>query len=178
MRARLFILPVFLLVAGSLGASDLWIHIRVIENDHRPTSVEVNLPLRLVERLAPMLDDYQQRDAEIRLGHKELDVEELRGVWARVRSGEVVIEDDAILELRKGPHGEQLVVTERDSQNGTVVTLPADVIDALLSGPHGYLDLEAAVRTLARHGEGEIVSAQDDGTIVRIWLDRNPEPRD
>ena len=178
MRARLISLSILLAAATSLGASDLWIHIRVVEGDHRPTSVEVNLPLRLVERLAPMLEDYQHRDAEIHLGHEELNVEELRSIWARVKGGETVIENDTILVLRADSRGDQLVVTERDGGDGVEVTLPADVVEALLSGPGDHLDLEAAVRTLTRHGEGELVSATDDGTIVRIWLDSNPEPRD
>jgi len=177
MRARLFIFSMLLAATTSLGASDLWIHIRVTENDHRPTNVEVNLPLRLVEKLAPMLEDYESREADIHLGGEEMNVEELRSVWARVQSGEVVEEDDAILELQKNPDGDRLIVRERRFERGAVVSLPADVIEALLSGPADRLDLQAAVKTLARYGEGEIVSAQDDGTMVRIWLDRSPEPR-
>lgn len=174
MRARMIMSLVLLAAATSMGASDLWIHIRVIENDHRPTSVEVNLPLRLVERLAPMLDQYEHRDAGmIHVGHRNLDAAELRSIWSRLKNGEVVVEDDAILELAQGPRGRILVVR---GQDGTVVSLPADVIEALLGQSRkDRLDLSAGVRALARHGEGEIVSAQDDGTIVRIWLDRNPE---
>lgn len=177
MRAKLTLIATLLTMATSLGASDLWIHVRVVENDHRPTTVEVNLPLRMIERLAPMLNDYQRREAEIHLGHDELDVEDFRRIWSRVLGGETVVEDDAILTLETGPGGKALVVRERDRGDGTVVMLPADVVDALLSGPENTLDLEAAVRVLATHGTGELVSAQDDGTIVRIWIDRDPEPR-
>ncbi len=177
MRHRLLMISMLLAMATSLGASDLWVHIRVIENDHRPTNVEVNLPLRLIERLAPMLNDYRHRDSEIYLGHDELNVLELRQLWDRLQSGEPVEEGDSILQLESASEGRRLVVRERHSENSAVVSLPADVIEALLSGPRDELDFKAAVRTMARHGEGELVSAQDDGTVVRIWLDRDPEPR-
>jgi hypothetical protein len=176
MRARLLIVSILLAVATSLGASDLWIHIRVTETGHRPTIVEVNLPLRLVERLAPMLRDVHHRDARIQLGHSGWSVDELRDVWGRLRNGEVVVEDDAELRLQHGLRGQELVIRELDRRNGSVVTLPATVIEALLAGQRADLDLEAAVRELARYGEGEIVSAQDDGTLVRVWLDSDPEP--
>lgn len=176
MRARLFITSIFLAAATSLGASDLWIHVRVVDNTHRPTNVEINLPFRLIERLAPMLDEHRHRGARIHFGHDDLNVEELRDLWTRVRTGESVVHDDATLQLQSDPRGDRLVVRDRYG-DGKVVTLPADVIDALLSAPGDRLDFEAAVRALARYGEGEIVTADDDGTTVRIWIDRNPESR-
>lgn len=177
MRARLVILTILLAASSTVGASDLWIHVRVTESGHRATTVEVNLPLRLVERLAPLVDDGRHGDSRICLGHEEMDVTELRETWRKLRAGEVVVEDDAVLMLQHGDRGEELVVRGRDSENGSVVTLPASVVDALLSGDGDRLELEAAVDALAGHGAGEIVTARDDGTRVRIWLDRDPEPR-
>jgi hypothetical protein len=178
MRTRLFYFLILLTAATSLGASDLWIHVRVIEDDRRPTMVEVNLPLRLVERLAPMINDYQRREAELHVGHHDMNVDDLRRIWSRLQNGETVVEDDAILNLETGERGLQLVVRERHARDGAVVALPADVVEALLSGQRDKPDLEAAVRALASFGEGELVSVRDDGTMVRIWLDRNPEPAD
>lgn len=178
MRTRLIFFSILLAAATSLGASDLWIHVRVTEEAHRPTMVEVNLPFRLVERLAPMLDDYQRHEAELHVGHQEMTADDLRRVWSRLQNGETVVEPDAILSLETGERGPQLVVRERHHRAGAVVALPADVVEALLSGSRDEFNLEAAVRVLATYGEGEIVSARDDGTVVRIWLDRNPEPAD
>jgi hypothetical protein len=176
MRARLIILSILLVAASTVGASDLWIHVRVTESGHRATTVEVNLPLRLVERLAPLVDDGRHRDSRICLGREEMDVAEFRETWKRLRAGEVVVEDDAVLMLQAGERGEELVVRSGETENESVVTLPASVVDALLSGSGDRLELEAAVSALARHGAGEIVSVRDDGTRVRIWLDREPEP--
>lgn len=182
MRARFFMLTLLILGATSLGASELWIHVRVTETGFRPTSVEVNLPLRLAERLAPILDDAYRHDhdgdVELILGHDEMDVRELREKWTRLKEGEVLVEDDTTLRLVDGPEGEELLISERDRRGRARVTLPADVIEALLSGSRDRLDMTAAVAALARHGEGELVSAREDGAIVRIWLDRDAEPRD
>jgi len=172
------ILTALLATASSLGASDLWIHVRVTEEGRRATTVEVNLPLRLVERLAPLVDARGKRDARICLGTTPMDVAELRAKWQRLSAGEVLVEDDAVLMMQAGARGRELVVRGRDRRDETVVTLPANVIDALLSGERDRLNLEAGVKALAAYGGGEIVAVQDDGARVRIWLDRNPDGSD
>lgn len=182
MRSKILIIALLLAATTSLGASDLWIHVRVIESGHHPTNVEVNLPFGLIERLAPYLAELDHADHHcdngIRIGHDDMDVEEFRDKWARLKQGEVLVEDDATLQLVDGARGQQLYVTERDGHKTGNVTIPADVIDALLSGGRDRLDFEAAVNALARHGEGELVTARHDDAIVRIWVDRNPDPTD
>jgi hypothetical protein len=45
------------------------------------------------------------------------------------------------------------------------------VVEALLSGGKDELDILAAIRALARHGDTELVSVQDRKTTVRVWVD-------
>jgi hypothetical protein len=56
------------------------------------------------------------------------------------------------------------------------VKMPAAVVEALLSGDEDELDVAAAIRALARHGEGELVTVSGDDETVRIWIDGTPEP--
>jgi hypothetical protein len=53
--------------------------------------------------------------------------------------------------------------------------IPGAVVDALLSSPGEQLNLGAALKALARHGEGEIVTVTGDGETVRIWIDDNSD---
>jgi hypothetical protein len=51
------------------------------------------------------------------------------------------------------------------------------VVAALLSGESGELDLVAAVRALAAHGETELVAVTDRDESVRVWVDADPNGR-
>lgn len=176
MRAKTFILVALLVLASGAGASELFVHVRVTENDRHATNVEINVPFRLIERLAPILADHETCHGDLRIGRDDMDVEELRAKWSRLKNGETLVEDDAVLQLVDGARGAQLYVTDRDNGEVGSMVIPADVIDALLSGEHDQLDFEAAVKALGRHGEGELVAARDDDATVKIWIDRSPEP--
>src|SRR5207237_345175 len=50
------------------------------------------------------------------------------------------------------------------------VEVPVDVVDALLSGDTGTLDIRAAFAKL-QNRRGDIVSVHDEDATVRIWID-------
>ena len=53
------------------------------------------------------------------------------------------------------------------------VKIPQAVVDALLAGDE--IDLEAAVRALVEHGEGDFVTVSERDDSVRVWVDDVPE---
>jgi hypothetical protein len=53
--------------------------------------------------------------------------------------------------------------------------LPGAVVEALLAGDGEELDLAGALRALARHGKGELISVADGDETVRIWIDDREE---
>ncbi len=51
------------------------------------------------------------------------------------------------------------------------IKVPLTVVEALLSAGKDELDVLAAVRALAAHGDTELVTVKDDKNTVRIWVD-------
>ena len=64
------------------------------------------------------------------------------------------------------------VDVDEDGERKVRVELPAAIVDALLGAEGDRLDLPAAARELARAGEQQVVRIDDEGTRVRIWVDR------
>jgi hypothetical protein len=183
MKARIGIIgPVAaLVVAASVGsalAKDLWIHVRAESAGERRETVRVNIPLALLESVAPLIKDHAMEMGNIKLGSKNLDAQSLRELWKSLRAaedGEYVTVDSDEENVRVAKSGEHLVVKAFDSRKGkgenVDVKVPLAVIDALLSGSDDELDFEAAIRALKARGEGELVAVDDSDSTVRIWID-------
>ncbi len=181
-RRRMILLAVALLVlpAGTAAASGRWIHLAVDEGGGG-ARVRVNLPLALVERVAEMVPPEARGRSRLVIGDEEVTARELRAIWRSLERGrnvrriEVADPDETVYAWR---HGNLLHLRVRDRPyhepwraEDVHVTLPAPVVEALLSGPEDELDLRAAIRALARQGEGELVTAAGDDETVRIWVD-------
>lgn len=171
-----FAAAIVLSVAADARGTGLWLHIRVNETGERPTSVKVNVPFGLVERIAPLVRDEKVDRGTIAWNGDSVDVAELRGIWNRLRaSGGTVVRDGASWSIVRKGAGELLVVKETGGEaSGAEARIPAPVVEALLSSPD-RLDFEAAVREVAKQGAGDLVAVDDDGTKVRIWVDAIPE---
>jgi hypothetical protein len=162
-------------VAPVAQGSQLWLHVRVTETGSRPTTVRVNVPYTLVERVAPLVDKERIDDGEIDWNGDRVAVAELRENWKALRSGKgTITKDDATWALVRDESGETLVVKETGGAEPTEVRIPARLVDALLSGSD-RLDFEAATKVVAELGAGELLAVDEDGTKVRIWVDTTPE---
>ncbi len=162
-------------VAPVLKASDLWLHIRAVETGSHPTTVKVNLPFSLVERAAPLIEDARIDDGQIAWNGDPMEIAELRETWRALRSGSVRLSrNGASWTLEGKGTAETLVVREGKSAKHAEVRVPAGLVDALLADG-SRLDLVAAIDAIARLGAGELVAVDEDGTRVRIWVDRIPE---
>jgi hypothetical protein len=51
------------------------------------------------------------------------------------------------------------------------VKVPMSVVEALLSGPGDELNLVAAIRALALHGDTVLVEVKEGTETVRVWVD-------
>ncbi len=196
-RTILIGLSLALLGAGTAAAEGRWIHLRVDEG-HGGAHVRINLPLALVQRVADMVPAGTQGRGRVVIDDVELTPAELRALWRSLEEGENV----RLVDIRRGGkhaaawedhdesvyawrHGGYLHLRVRDASDerpwdreDVHVKMPAAVVDALLSGDEGdELDVAAAIRALARHGEGELVTVSGDDETVRIWIDGTAEPR-
>lgn len=164
--------------AASTAASDLWLHLKV--DGGKNEQVEINMPLSMVESLAPMLQDKVRDGSRVRIDDRDYDLAELRRVWRELEDGPdatyvTVNEPDS--KVRIGKRGSHLVMTADERGSGkrggesVEAKIPISVMAALLSGPGDGLDLSAALRELARLGEGELMTVTSDEETVRIWID-------
>lgn len=157
-----------------------WIHVRVVEHGGKGENVRINVPVALLESIAPAIQDkHLMKTGKIDLGDTGMDRARLREVWSAVRKSEdgeyVTVEsDDQHVRVAK-QGGEILIrVSENDRGSGNVkARLPFAVVDALFSGPEDELNLVAAVKALRDAGSGELLSVEDHSSSVRVWIDES-----
>jgi hypothetical protein len=65
------------------------------------------------------------------------------------------------------------LVVHADEEDGEKVrvTMPLEVVDAMLSGDSDELDLIAALDALASYNGGDLVTVESEDSHVRIWID-------
>ena len=172
------------------STSDKWLHVRVIEDGRdgeKGETVRVNVPLSLAEAILPALKVGNKIDGgRIKIRHHDHDFDEIdfRAAFDAVKKapdGEfVTVQKGDSEEVRVSKQGGYLLVTVRDDKvrgDGTKrsekvdVKVPMSVAEALFSGPKDELDILAAVRALARHGDTQLVAVEDGRTTVRVWVD-------
>lgn len=164
---------------GAEADSDLWLHVKVHEKEGG-ARVSINLPVSAVHKMASALP----ADAHhVRIKDDDMSAGDLRKIWDAVKNSpdaEFVTIDDKDEHVRVAKRGNYLVIRadeHGDKRSRVDVRVPTRVIEALLSGPGDQLDLGAALQALARHGEGELVTVDDGGDTVRVWVDRVAESR-
>ncbi len=178
-------LPIALLTLG-LGAlearaadtDNLWIHIRVL--DAKDGRVSINLPISVVERMGNVLpsDTSEKGGGRLRFNDEDITVSDLREIWADLRKhpdATFITVDEVDSKVRVAKVAGNLVVRAQEKGGGrdeqVEMKIPGAVVDALLSAPGEQFNVGAALKALAREGEGEIVTVTGDGETVRIWID-------
>jgi hypothetical protein len=173
------------LTTASLAAAAqepaLWLHVNVREA--AGGRVNVNLPISVVEKVAALVPDGVQRSGRMRLGDRDVSAAQLRDLWRAVKEGPdatYVTVDEKDGKVRVAKSGRYLLVRAADPaprRSQVDVRVPIPVIEALLSGDDDQLNVGAALQALARQGEGELVTVDNDQDTVRIWVDAAAESR-
>ena len=173
--------------AGAFAAraektDNLWIHVRV--HDGKDANVSINFPVSMVEKMAQNITTKTDGESRLQFNDEEITVAELREMWNEVRKqpdATFITVEDVSSKVRIAKRGGYLIVRSREDRAGrdeeVEMKIPATVVDALLSAPGERLDVAAAMRALARHGEGELVTVSGTGETVRIWVDDSSESR-
>lgn len=181
-RAAATLAAGILVVAGGLagaGTEDRWLHIRVEEHSGKRENVRVNIPLAMVESVAPLLDDVDMGDhGTLRVNDKDFDAVQLRKFLEAVKKSpdaEYVTVESLDTHVVVSKSGDTLLIRVRDDSDDeeerAEVKIPIAVVDALLSAPDGKLNLAAAVRVLGERGRGDLITVSDRESHVRIWID-------
>jgi len=171
---RIGIVAALAIAVAPAARADLWLHLRVTESGSRPSTVKINVPYSLVERVAPLVDEGKIDDGEIGWNGEHVEIGELRETWRALRSGkESVSKDGASWKLEGEGASETLVIHQKDAEGSSEARIPARLVDALLSGSD-RLDFKAAAQVIGGLGSGELLAVDDDGTRVRMWVDSTP----
>ncbi|GJM43840.1 MAG: hypothetical protein DHS20C21_06820 [Gemmatimonadota bacterium] len=157
---------------------DQWIHVAMQDGDE---NVRINLPLTVVAAVLPMIQTDEFHGGRVRIDDMELDQVDLIAMLKEIRKakdGEYVSIDDGDESVRVRKRGEYLEVHVKDGHKDpeTVdLKIPMEVLDALTSGEDDELDLMAAIEVLAKYEGEDLVTVNDNGSSIRIWIDRNSE---
>lgn len=158
--------------------TDKWLHVRVDNAEAKGEMVRVNLPLDFAEKVLPTINHGNLHYGKVRIGHAEMNEVDLRALLDAVRTakdGEFVTVQSNENDVRVEKKGGYLLAHVLDKQHQppkhVEVRVPMTVVDALLSTGTQELDLVAAIRALAAHGDTELVSIDDGKSKVRVWVD-------
>lgn len=186
MRKRLQGVTVFcLLSAGAMTAAgptmaagtERYLHVKVEDGD-KGESVNVNVPLSMAEKILPTINHHDLHQGRVSIHDAKMEDIDLRTILDAVRSAEdnefvTVKEKDQ--DVRVAKSNGNIIVHIKDNRNKEEkvdVTVPMKVIDALLSTTkNNELDISAALRALSNAGDILLVTVQDAGQKVRVWVD-------
>lgn len=175
------IIASILIATPGLLAQERWLHVRVSEEGTDPVEVSVNLPLTLIESALALIPAEVEEEIRMELNEVDFDMEELRAFWREARNTDdatfVTVESEEE-SIRVAKEGDFLVAETTELREGGAevsVRFPFEILDALFEGEENKLDLAGAVRALAEHGDGDIVTVKDGETRVRVWVDDDNE---
>jgi hypothetical protein len=186
MRKRLQGVTVFcLLAAGAMtvaapamaAGSERYLHVKV-EDAEKGESVNVNVPLSMAEKILPTINNHDLHQGRVSIHNAEVNDIDLRTLLDAVRSAEdneFVTVKDKDKDVRVAKSNGNIIVHIKDSRNKEEkvdVTVPMKVIDALFStAKNDELDISAALRALSDAGDILLVTVEDAGQKVRVWVD-------
>jgi ribonuclease HI len=153
-----------------------YLHVKVTN----PTShelVRVNVPLTLAEKIIPAINHGELRNGKIHIGNMNADEVNVRAILDALKTapeGEFVTVQNTGDDVRVAKeHGQVVVhVIDKNSKENVDVTVPWDVVEALVSDTtENQLNVEAAIKALQNVGDTTLVRVSGSDENVRVWID-------
>jgi len=177
-------LVIMILASAVLAAAaDRWLHIRVDEAGPHGERVRVNIPMEVAEKVLPAIHTEDLHNGKVKVNEAEFDGVDLRVLLEAVRTTKdnefVTVESDHE-NLRVAKAGGNLLIQVRENKGHAKnteqvekvdISVPLQVVEALLAGGKDELDLLGAIRALSAYGDVTLVTVQDESSKVRIWVD-------
>jgi hypothetical protein len=190
-RTKLFVgislLSSMVVLAGSSAAfaqsgssKDRWLHVRVINSDHKGEIVRVNIPFELAESVLPTISKDRLHNGKVNIDQAHMNDVDLHALLNAIRTakdGEYVTVQGTDQDVRVAKEGGRLLVHVKDNKGSKSnksdvdIKIPMHVIDALFSAGKDELDLVAGLHALALQGDTELVSVKSEDSTVRVWMD-------
>jgi hypothetical protein len=166
--------------AQSGSSKDRWLHVRVINSDHKGEIVRVNIPLELAESVLPTISKDRLHNGKVNIDQAHMNDVDLHALLNAIRTakdGAYVTVQGSDQDVRVAKEGGRLLVHVKDNQGSKSnksdvdIKIPMHVIDALFSAGKDELDLVAGLHALALQGDTELVSVKSEDSTVRVWMD-------
>lgn len=159
---------------------DQWLHVAVDDDGER---VRINLPLTVVQAVLPLIETHELDHGRIRIDDIDMDYEDIVNILRALegaQDGEYVTVEDGDDSVHISKKGEFFIILleeasrwEDDDPETVEIKIPVKVLAALTSGEDDELDLMAAIEALADYEGTDLITVNDDGASVRIWIDRD-----
>ena len=180
-KASLAAILALALVAAPLAMNaqkaERWLHVKVEKHGDDGETVKVNVPLSLAEKVLAAVRVDKLNAGKLRIEHAKIEGVDLKALLEAVRDledNEFVTIEGKRENVRVSKSGGYILVKVREGkdQEKTVdVKIPMTVVEALVTDNAKEVDLAAAVRALALHGDFEFVTVRDGNETVRVWVD-------
>jgi hypothetical protein len=186
MRSRTQIAKVLCLLAvgimafgtpGMATPPERYLHVKV-QDPTKGGSVNINVPLSMAEKILPAINDHDLHGGKVSIHSAEMNGVDVRALLDAVRTAPdnefVTVKDkDADVRVAKAKGNIIVhVIDKKDKEQKVDVTVPLTVADALsATAKNDELDIAAALRALSNAGDILLVTVQDSGQKVRVWVD-------
>ena len=153
-----------------------YLHVKVT-NPTTHELVRVNVPLVLAEKVIPAINKGELRDGKVHIGNMKADEVNVRAILEALKTapeGEFVTVQNTGDDVRVAKeHGQVVVhVIDKNSKENVDVTIPWDVVEALVSDTtENQLNIEAAIKALQNAGDTTLVRVSGSDENVRVWID-------
>lgn len=172
--------------SGSKSTNDKWLHLRVEDGGGDDVErVRVNIPLSLAEAVLPAIEVENFHKGKVRIQMdgedspiKDVDLRKILEALRDTKDGNFVTVEGSRDHVQVAKQGGYLIAKVREGKSGGAridARIPFAVVDAMLSGAKDEIDLAAGIRALGQHGDGVLVTVDDDESKVRIWVDSRNE---
>jgi hypothetical protein len=170
---------------AAAAPADRFLHVQVSDSGNKGEDVNVNLPLSVAEKVLPTIDR-----GPLHQGRVTLDKDQLQGIDVPTIVDAIRSSPDNKLVTVKDKSGENIDVSKANGNivvhinepgkkgDNVNVTVPISVVNALFStAQKNEIDVAAALQALDNAGDTFLVTVENTGEHVRVWVDSHSQPQ-
>ena len=158
--------------------TDRYLHVKV-DDGTEGSSVNVNIPLALAEKVLPAINHGQLHDGRVPISKADMNGVDIQAILDAIRTAPdnefvTVKEKDQDIHVLKSNGNIVIHVRDNSEKDGQKVdvTVPLAVADALFSTIHdNELNISAALAALDKAGQVLTITVEDASQHVRVWVD-------
>lgn len=170
--------------AAAPAPEEKFLHVQVSDTKTNGENVNVNLPLTVAEKVLPTINRGPLHNGRVTLDRNQLDGIDMPTIIDAIKTSPdnkmvTVRQKDENIDVSKA--GDTIMVHVNDTGkhgDNVNVTVPISVVDALFSTTHrNEIDVAAALQALDKASDAFMVTVENAGEHVRVWVDSHSQPQ-